>query len=240
MFTIYPAIDLQNGQAVQLRRGVAQDSMHCGQALNIAAGFAAEGAKYLHIVDLDGAFAGKSANGELIKQIIATVPMRVQTGGGIRTMDDIKTRLEEWGVWRVILGTAAVENPLLLEESARLYPGRTALGLDARNGLVATRGWVEQTALPALELAKKAAAIGVSAVIYTDITKDGMLAGPNLEQTQNMAQNAGLPVIASGGISQLCDIENIIKTGAQGCIIGSALYKKHFTLKEALACANPA
>ncbi|MCL2433838.1 MAG: 1-(5-phosphoribosyl)-5-[(5-phosphoribosylamino)methylideneamino]imidazole-4-carboxamide isomerase [Clostridia bacterium] len=237
IFDIYPAIDLQSGRAVQLRRGVAEDAMHCGDALDIAAGFAHDGAQYLHIVDLDGAFSGAGANGELISKIVKSVSMKVQTGGGIRTMQDIEKRLEDWGVWRVILGTVAVENPALLAQAAKKYPGRIALGLDARNGLVATRGWVEQTALPALDLAQKAAQTGVSAVIYTDITRDGMLAGPNLEQTRHMAEHAGLAVIASGGISQLCDIENIMKTGAAGCIIGSALYTGRFTLKEALGCA---
>ena len=236
---IYPAIDLRGGQAVRLLQGSAQAVTPYGDALAQAAAFVQSGATWLHVVDLDGAFEGDGKNGDLIQRVVRqATPCPVQTGGGIRAMADITRRLEDWGVRRVIVGTLAVENPELVRQACEKYPGRIVLGLDARDGMVATRGWVEQTTLPALELALRARDWGIATVIYTDIARDGMLVGPNLKQVAHMVAHSGLDVVASGGIGQLDDVRGVAQTGAEGVIIGKALYEKRFTLEQALLAAQ--
>jgi len=229
---LYPAIDLKQGRAVQLQQGEMHRASEYGDPLTIAHAYAADGAKWLHVVDLDGAF-GKGSNQEILQQIAALGLQQVQTGGGIRTADDVLRRLS-WGVQRVIVGTMALENPNLVRELATAHPGRIALGLDAREGKVATRGWAVQTDVTALDTALSFAGCGIDTVIYTDIARDGMLSGPNLGELRRMVQDCGMQVIASGGISSLKDIANCAAAGSAGCIVGTALYEGKFTTIQAL------
>jgi phosphoribosylformimino-5-aminoimidazole carboxamide ribotide isomerase len=186
-------------------------------------------------VDLEAAFEGQSNQGETIRRMAEAFQGPVQLGGGIRTMADIKMRLEAWGVTRCILGTIAVTEPHLAEEACVQYPRKIACGIDARDGLVAVRGWVDVSGITALDLAREMEKYGVSAVIYTDISRDGMMSGPNVEATKRLADHLTIPVIASGGIATLCDLQNLKSAGCAGAIVGKALYAKAFTLPEALS-----
>jgi phosphoribosylformimino-5-aminoimidazole carboxamide ribotide isomerase len=233
---LYPAIDLKDGQAVRLLRGeMDKATVFNADPAAQARAFEEAGCDWLHLVDLNGAFAGEPVNGAAVDAILDVVNVPAQLGGGIRTMETIGTWLEK-GVARVILGTVAVENPDLVREAAAAYPGRIAVGIDARNGRVATKGWAEQTDMEATELARSFEDAGVAAIIYTDIDRDGAMGGPNVEATAALARATSVPVIASGGVSSLADLVALRDTGVvQGAISGRALYDGALDLKEALA-----
>jgi phosphoribosylformimino-5-aminoimidazole carboxamide ribotide isomerase len=231
---IYPAIDIKDGQCVRLQKGDMQSAVIYGEPCEMAKRWQAAGAKYLHIVDLDAAFAGEFSNFDAVEKIIKEVSIPVQLGGGIRTMQDIDIRLKELKIARVIIGTAAYENPELVAEAHAKYPGRIAAGIDAKEGRVALKGWAEEKNVSPVALALQMKEIGIRTVIYTDITKDGMLAGPNIPMTREMIQKTGMDVIASGGIGSVADIAAVRGTGAAGVIVGKALYTGNVELKEAL------
>lgn len=233
---LYPAIDLKDGACVRLLRGDMQAATVFGtDPAEQARAFQDAGAEWLHLVDLNGAFAGQPVNGAAVAAILDAVTIPVQLGGGIRDMDTA-ARWLEGGVARVILGTAAVEDPAFVAEAARRWPGRIAIGIDARGGRVATRGWAEETALTASELAARFEGAGLGAIIYTDIDRDGAMGGPNIEATEALARAVTIPVIASGGVSSLGDLVALRDTGViAGAISGRALYDGALDLGEALA-----
>ena len=232
---LYPAIDLKDGQAVRLLRG----AMDAATVFNDdpaaqARAFAEAGCSWLHLVDLNGAFAGTPVNGAAVEAILDAVTVPVQLGGGIRDMATIEAWLER-GIARVILGTVAVENPDLVREAAARFPGRIAVGLDARDGRVATRGWAEETDMLVGDLAQSFADAGVAAIIYTDINRDGAMGGPNVAATAALARATDIPVIASGGVSSLRDLVALRDTGViAGAISGRALYDGALDLSAAL------
>ncbi len=233
---LYPAIDLKDGQCVRLLKG----EMDAATVFNDdpgaqAAAFEAAGAEWLHIVDLNGAFAGEPVNGAAVESILAALSIPAQLGGGIRDMATIEDWLSK-GLSRVILGTVAVENPDLVREAARAFPGKVAVGLDARNGLVATRGWAEETEMQVTELAKAFEDAGIAAIIYTDIDRDGTMGGPNIPATEALARAVDVPIIASGGVSSMDDLLRLKETKViSGAISGRALYDGAIDLGEALA-----
>jgi phosphoribosylformimino-5-aminoimidazole carboxamide ribotide isomerase len=233
-FIIYPAIDLLNGRAVRLRQGRREDVTDCGDPVELAAQWSCNGAQWLHVVDLEAAFDGQSRQGETIRRMVEAFHGPVQLGGGIRTMADIELRLREWGVARCILGTAALTDPHLVLTACVQYPGKIACGIDAKDGLVAVRGWVDVSGVFALDLAKDMEKNGAASVIYTDISRDGMMSGPNVQASKRLAEHVSIPVIASGGIASLNDLINLKNAGCTGAIVGKALYAKAFTLKDAL------
>ena len=233
---LYPAIDLKDGACVRLLRGEMSSATVFGEDPGAqAASFVAAGCEWLHVVDLDGAFAGRPANAQAVGAILAAAgEVPVQLGGGIRTMGMIESWLER-GVARVILGTVAVEEPELVREAAAAFPGRVAVGLDARGGRVATRGWAEETEEDATDMARRFEDAGIAAIIYTDIDRDGAMQGPNVAATDAMAQAVGVPVIASGGVSSLADLLALRDTGTvAGAISGRALYDGALDLGAAL------
>ena len=235
---IYPAIDIKNGKCVRLRQGLMDQSTEYGDPVEMAKKWEAEGAYYLHVVDLDAAFAGEFVNQEVIRKLVQSVKIPVQVGGGIRTQEDIQIRLDRVGISRVIIGTVAVEDPELVEWAVSKYKSRIAVGIDAKHGKVAIKGWADETDTDACELAVKMHKMGVSTIIYTDISKDGMMTGPDIENTEKIVKKTWTNLIASGGISSLEDVKRIRGTGASGCIIGKALYDGAFTLEEALKAAK--
>ena len=238
--TLYPAIDLKGGQVVRLKRGeMDQATVYADNPGAQAASFIAAGFTWVHVVDLDGAFAGKPANAEAVRGILAAVPgARVQLGGGIRTMAVAEAWLAA-GVTRIILGSAAVKDPDFAREACRAFPGRVALGIDARDGMVATEGWAETSDVSATELAQRFEGAGAAAVIYTDIARDGMLGGVNVDATAALARAVSLPVIASGGVAGVEDLVALraAQAGIEGAIIGRALYDGRIEPKAALAAA---
>ncbi|ODA42316.1 1-(5-phosphoribosyl)-5-[(5-phosphoribosylamino)methylideneamino]imidazole-4-carboxamide isomerase [Desulfosporosinus sp. BG] len=240
---LFPAIDLKEGKAVRLLQGRMEDStVYADNPVEVAKDFESQGAEYLHVVDLNGAFTGEPVNDETIRKIVGSVSLKVQVGGGIRSMERI-TELLELGVERVILGTIAVKNPGLVAEAARKYGKRVIVGIDAKDGLVAVQGWAETTEMLAIDLGKAMKTVGIKSVVFTDISRDGMLQGPNIKSTVQMAQETGLSVIASGGISTLADLKNLqmesLKgVSIEGAITGKALYSGAFSLKEALEAAR--
>lgn len=233
---LYPAIDLKDGQAVRLLRG----EMDAATVFNDdpaaqARAFQDEGCQWLHLVDLNGAFAGKPVNGAAVEAILSETSVPTQLGGGIRDMATIEMWLAK-GLTRVILGTVAVEDPDLVREAAKAFPSHVAVGLDARNGFVATRGWAEETDLQVTDLAKSFEDAGVAAIIYTDIDRDGAMQGPNITATAALAKATSIPVIASGGVSSLDDLVALRDAGGiSGAISGRALYDGALDLKAALA-----
>lgn len=232
---LYPAIDLKEGQCVRLVRGdMDQATVFNDDPAAQASAFAEAGASWLHLVDLDGAFAGKPMNARAVESIVNEVDIPVQLGGGIRTLATIESWLA-CGVMRVILGTVAVKDPDLVREACRKFPGHVAVGIDARGGRVAVEGWAEETELQTVDLARRFADVGVDAIIYTDIDRDGVLQGANIPATAELARAVRVPVIASGGVSSLTDIRAIIaEKRIAGAIIGRALYDGRIDLKEAL------
>jgi len=234
---LYPAIDLKDGECVRLEQGdMARATVFNRDPAAQASAFAAQGFAYLHVVDLDGAFAGKPRNAHAIERILETVGLCVQLGGGIRDMATIEGWLEK-GVDRVIIGTAAVRDPALVKEAAQKFPKRVAVGLDARDGKVATEGWAETSELTALELARRFEDAGVAAIIYTDIARDGLLKGLNLDATIALAESISVPVIASGGLASIDDVRALLEPRAkklQGAIAGRALYDGRLDSAEAL------
>lgn len=234
---LYPAIDLKDGQCVRLLRG----EMDAATVFNDdpaaqARAFQDAGCEWIHLVDLNGAFAGEPVNGGAVEAILGAIDVPAQLGGGIRDMATIEGWIEK-GLSRVILGTVAVENPDLVREAARAFPGKVAVGIDARDGRVATKGWAEETDVMVTDLAKSFEDAGVAAIIYTDINRDGAMKGPNVEATADLARAVSIPVIASGGVSSLDDLRALKSCGAplDGAISGRALYDGAIDLKEALA-----
>jgi phosphoribosylformimino-5-aminoimidazole carboxamide ribotide isomerase len=234
---LFPAIDLKDGVVVRLEQGdMTRVTVFNRDPAAQAHDFEAEGFRHLHVVDLDGAFAGKPRNAGAIERILETVGLCVQLGGGIRDMATIESWLEK-GVDRVIIGTAAVRDPALVKEAARKFPKRIAVGLDARDGKVATQGWAETSELTALELARRFEDAGVAAIIYTDIARDGLLKGLNLDATIALAEAISVPVIASGGLASIADVKALLEPRAkklQGAIAGRALYDGRLDAAEAL------
>jgi phosphoribosylformimino-5-aminoimidazole carboxamide ribotide isomerase len=239
-FTLYPAIDLKQGRVVRLQRGdMAQATIYAEDPAEQALRFAADGFKWLHVVDLDGAFAGKPANAEAVARILAAAPMPVQLGGGIRNLPTVEAWLNA-GITRVILGSAAVKDPQFVRQACRQFPGRVVVGIDARGGMVATEGWAETSTLPARDLALRLEDAGAAAIIYTDIDRDGMLSGVNVEQTRALALALETPVIASGGVASIADLvalKAVAADGISGCILGRALYDGRIAPAEALVLA---
>lgn len=239
---LYPAIDLKDGVCVRLSRGAMdQATIYNTDPAAQARDFEAAGFTALHVVDLDGAFAGNSVNGAAVRAVLDAVQLPVQLGGGIRDMNAINAWLEQ-GVSRVILGSAAVKNPGLVREAARAYPGRIVVGIDARDSMVAVEGWAETSLMPAAALAARLADAGIAAIIHTDIARDGMLQGLNIAATKALARASALPMIASGGFTGLADIEALKQAvreapNIQGAIIGRALYDGSIRGQDALKAA---
>jgi phosphoribosylformimino-5-aminoimidazole carboxamide ribotide isomerase len=235
---LYPAIDLKNGECVRLEQGdMARATVFNRDPAAQALAFAAQGFEYLHVVDLDGAFAGKPMNAAAVERILAAVNIPMQLGGGIRDMATVEAWLGK-GVRRVIIGTAAVRDPAFVKAAAQRYPGRVAVGLDARDGKVAVGGWAETSALAAEEVARRFADAGVAAVVYTDISRDGLLKGLNLDATIALADRVAIPVIASGGLASLDDVKALLAPRAKklaGAIAGRALYDGRLDPAQALA-----
>ncbi|WP_179380827.1 1-(5-phosphoribosyl)-5-[(5-phosphoribosylamino)methylideneamino]imidazole-4-carboxamide isomerase [Jannaschia marina] len=232
---LYPAIDLKDGQAVRLLHGEMESAtVFNDDPAAQAAAFAAAGCEWIHLVDLNGAFAGKPVNAAAVEAILSGVDVPCQLGGGIRDLATIEAWLGR-GLARVILGTVAVEDPGLVREAARAFPGQVAVGIDARKGRVATRGWAEETDVMATDLARQFEDAGVAAIIYTDISRDGAMGGPNVEATDALARAVSIPVIASGGVSSLDDLEALKARGTiAGAISGRALYDGAIDLQVAL------
>ena len=230
---LYPAIDMLDGKAVRLRQGKRDDVTVYGDPVEMSAKWRAKGAEWLHLVDLTAAFEGKTAHLPLIREVVAAFDGQVELGGGLRTMQDIELRVNA-GVKRCIIGTAAAENPELVRQACRAFPGCIAVGIDAKNGLVATRGWVETSTLTAVELALRMRDMGVKDVIYTDVSRDGMMQGPNVDATRRLIEQTGMDIIGSGGVSCLNDLGNLKAAGCAGAILGRAMYEGAFTLEEAL------
>ncbi len=240
---LFPAIDLKNGQCVRLEQGdMARATVFNLDPAAQARAFQDQGFEYLHVVDLDGAFAGKPVNAQAVEAMLKTVTMPVQLGGGIRDM----ATLEAWlgkGISRVIIGTAAVRDPAFVKEAAKKYPGRVAVGLDARDGRVAVEGWAETSTVIALDIAKRFEDAGVAAIIFTDIARDGLLKGLNLDATIALADSISIPVIASGGLASIDDVKALLTPRAQkleGAISGRALYDGRIDPGEALALIKAA
>ena len=232
---LYPAIDLKDGNCVRLLRGDMEAATVFGtDPAAQARAFQDAGAEWLHLVDLNGAFAGKPVNAAAVEAILAATSIPTQLGGGIRDMATIEAWLNR-GLTRVILGTVAVEDPDLVHQAAAAFPGRIAVGIDARAGRVATRGWATETDIDATDLARRFQDAGVAAIIYTDIDRDGAMGGPNIAATEALAQAVTIPVIASGGVSSLADLTALAQTGViAGAISGRALYDGAIDLKQAL------
>jgi phosphoribosylformimino-5-aminoimidazole carboxamide ribotide isomerase len=233
---LFPAIDLKDGACVRLKLGLMDEAtVFNTDPAGQARAFAAAGAEWIHVVDLNGAFAGRPVNGAAVDAILAAVSVPVQLGGGIRDLVTIESWLER-GVRRVILGTVALKDPALVREACRRHPGRVAVGIDAKGGKVAVEGWAETADITVLDLARKFEDAGVAALIYTDIDRDGVLAGPNVAATQALAQAISIPVIASGGVSSLDDLRALLRVpGLEGVISGRALYDGRIDLAQAVA-----
>jgi phosphoribosylformimino-5-aminoimidazole carboxamide ribotide isomerase len=235
---VIPAIDLKEGKCVRLEQGLMdRDTVFNDDPGAQAKVWEEQGAELLHIVDLDGAFAGEPKNRLAIEAIVQAITIPTQLGGGIRDMATIEAYLA-LGIGRVIIGTAAQKNPDLVKEACTKFPGRIVVGIDAKNGMVAVQGWAEVTDITAAGLAKKFEGFGVAAIIYTDISRDGMMQGPNIAATRALAESISIPVIASGGVSRLVDIENLMAveaSGVSGVITGKAIYSGALDLAAAIA-----
>ena len=236
---LYPAIDLKDGQCVRLLRGNMDTATVFGDDPAAQARvFVEAGCRWLHLVDLNGAFAGRPVNSAAVEAILEAVDAPAQLGGGIREMASIEAWLEK-GLARVILGTVAVDDPELVRDAAREFPGRIAVGIDARDGRVATRGWAEETDVNVIDLARRFEDAGIAAIVYTDIDRDGAMGGPNVAATAEIARMVSIPVIASGGVSSLGDLTALRDTGViSGAISGRALYDGAIDLREALAAVS--
>lgn len=238
---LFPAIDLKDGACVRLKRGdMAEATVFNRDPAEQAQRFERAGFRWLHCVDLNGAFEGRSVNGEAISLILSATKLPVQLGGGIRDMRAVETWIAA-GVARIILGTAALANPAFVRDAARHFPGRIVVGADAKNGKVATGGWADVSELAPVELGKRFEDAGVAAILFTDVESDGLLGGINLTATAGLARALTIPVIASGGVSGLADIEALVALGEpniEGIVIGRALYDGRISPSEALALAN--
>jgi phosphoribosylformimino-5-aminoimidazole carboxamide ribotide isomerase len=236
---VIPAIDLKDGQCVRLLQG-RKDAVtaYSNEPAKTAKRWESYGAKLIHIVDLDGAFTGRQANLDAIIKIRQSVKIPLQVGGGIRNIGNIMN-LFSAGIDRVIIGTAAIEDPEFLTYACRNYPGKVLIGIDAKNGMVAIKGWEEVTSLSAKDLIRRLEIFGVAGIVYTDISRDGMLSGPNIESTSAIVESVNIPVIASGGVSCLDDIKNLMKIqNLWGVITGKAIYSGSMDLKEAIHIAE--
>jgi phosphoribosylformimino-5-aminoimidazole carboxamide ribotide isomerase len=240
---LFPAIDLKNGEAVRLQQGdMTRATVFSRDPAAQARAFAEQGFTYLHLIDLDGAFAGKPVNAAAVERIIAAVKIPVQLGGGIRDRATIDAWLDK-GIARVIVGTAAVRDPALVKAAAGAYPGQVAVGLDARDGKIAVEGWSKTSALSALDVARRFEDAGVAAIVYTDVNRDGMLQGLNLDATIALAGQISLPVIASGGLASLADVRALLEPRAQkleGAVAGRALYDGRLDPAAALSLLRQA
>ena len=238
---IFPAIDIRGGRCVRLVQGRAdQETVYGDDPAAMGKRWQAEGAAWLHVVDLDGAFGARPQNLEVIRRLRRSVTIPIQLGGGLRTLDTMATYMEA-GIDRLILGTAVLKDPDLVARALTAYPGRIALGLDAKNGLLAVEGWTETSSCTAAEVARELAPLKPAAIIYTDISRDGVKQGVNLEATRNLAQATGIPVIASGGVSSIDDITTLLPLeplGVIGVITGKALYDGNLDLKQAIRVAR--
>jgi phosphoribosylformimino-5-aminoimidazole carboxamide ribotide isomerase len=234
---LYPAIDLKDGQCVRLKLGdMAQATVFNNDPAAQALSFERQGFEWLHLVDLNGAFAGRPINGSAVDAILGAVSVPVQLGGGIRSLEHIEAWMAK-GIRRVILGTAALRDPALVREACRLFPGRVAVGIDAKRGRVAVEGWAETTELTAIDLARRFGDVGVAAIIFTDIDRDGILKGLNIESTLKLARSVPIPVIASGGLASIDDIDRLLQpdcTILEGAISGRALYDGRIDVAKAL------
>jgi phosphoribosylformimino-5-aminoimidazole carboxamide ribotide isomerase len=232
---VWPAIDLRGGKCVRLRQGdYGRETVYGDDPAEMALRWVAEGAEYLHLVDLDGARDGHWANREAVQRIVAAVNIPCELGGGIREEATIRELLD-LGLARLVVGTKAQKEPEWFRDMCRKFPGKLAVGIDAKNGFVATDGWLETSSTSAAQLAKQYESEPVAAIIYTDIAKDGMLEGPNLEAMAEMQRSVNLPVIASGGVTSADDVRNLARVGMAGCIIGRSLYEGQLSLRDALA-----
>lgn len=240
---LFPAIDLKNGQCVRLEQGdMARATVFNLDPAEQARVFASQGFEYLHVVDLDGAFAGRPINAGAVERMLKSVAMPVQLGGGIRDLKTVEAWLKK-GITRVIIGTAAVRDPVLVKEAARAFPGRVAVGLDARDGKVAVEGWAETSEVTALDIARRFEDAGIAAIIFTDIARDGLLKGLNLDATIALADSISIPVIASGGFASIADVKALLAPRAKklaGAIAGRALYDGRLDSVEALALIRAA
>lgn len=240
---IFPAIDLKAGQVVRLAEGdMARATIYGDNPVAQAEIFAQAGAEWLHVVDLDGAFAGESMNGAAVAAILARFPGQMQLGGGIRNRESI-ARWLDMGVARVVIGTAALENPDLVREAARAHPGRIVVAVDARDGMVATHGWADVSAVRVVDLARRFEDAGVAALLFTDVGRDGLLRGCNVEASVALARAVAIPVIASGGVTDMGDIHALrghVADGIEGVISGRALYDGRLDLAEAIAAGRGA
>lgn len=233
---LYPAIDIKNGHCVRLRQGQFQDSQtYSLSPVSVAKQWEDSGATFIHLVDLDGALVGYGVNEAVIKEIASTVKVPVQVGGGIRSIKDIENKLN-LGVKRVIIGTKAVEDPGFVKEAIANFGAESiVVGIDAKDGFVAVEGWEKVSNHNAVDLALSMKALGVKTIVYTDISKDGMLSGPNIPHTKNLVDVTGLDIIASGGVSSLKDLEMVDAINVQGAIIGKALYENRIDLAQAIS-----
>jgi phosphoribosylformimino-5-aminoimidazole carboxamide ribotide isomerase len=232
---LYPAIDLKNGQCVRLKQGEFKDiTVYSDKPEEVAAKWQSKGATFLHLVDLDGALAGHSVNKEVVRKIAAMVSIPIQMGGGIRKEEDIEFVLS-LGVSRVIIGTKAAENPEFIRNMVNKFgQERIVAGIDAKNGMVAVEGWEKISDITASDLANRMKEYGIRHVVYTDIARDGMLSGPNVEYTKRLTDETGLDIIASGGMSSMEDLKELYNAGIHGAIIGKALYENRIDLEEAI------
>jgi phosphoribosylformimino-5-aminoimidazole carboxamide ribotide isomerase len=236
---IWPAIDLRGGKCVRLKQGdYGRETVYGDDPAEMAVQWVEQGAQYLHLVDLDGARDGYWANKDAVDRILATVNVPCELGGGIRDEVTIRTLLD-LGLCRLVVGTKALKEPDWFRKMCRKFPSRLAVGIDAKNGLVATDGWLETSTTSAIALAQQYDTDPVAAVIYTDIAKDGMLEGPNLQAMGEMQHAVDLPVIASGGVTSADDVRNLAEVSVAGCIIGRALYEGKLILSDALEAAKP-
>ncbi len=232
---LYPAIDMKNGQCVRLKQGEFKEvTVYSDSPEKVAAYWEACGATYLHLVDLDGALAGHSVNEETIRRIVGAVSMPVEIGGGIRSEKAVESMLD-LGVSRVIIGTKAVENPEFIRDLVKKFgTDQIVVGVDAKNGMVAVEGWEKVSGVSASDLCSQMKEYGVSHIVYTDISRDGMLTGPNVEATKKLTDDTGMDIIASGGMSSMEDLRRLYEAGVKGAIIGKALYENRIDLKEAV------
>jgi phosphoribosylformimino-5-aminoimidazole carboxamide ribotide isomerase len=235
---VYPAIDIRGGRAVRLRQGdYARETVFGDDPVAVARRWVEQGADRLHLVDLDGAKQGRPVNGDVVRAIVDAAKVPCQLGGGLRTETHLRDVLG-WGVDRVILSTRALLDPIWFRSACELFPGRVVLGLDARHGKVATHGWLEQSERSAIELAKEAAAWPIAGIVYTDISRDGELDGPNLDAYRELLAAVRVPVIASGGVTTLDNVRDLAGLGVAGSIIGRALYEGRLDLRAVIAAVN--
>ena len=232
---LYPAIDLKDGKSVRLKQGEFKEiTVYCDEPYKVARYFEENGASFIHLVDLDGALEGHSVNEETIKKIVSSVNIPCELGGGIRTMEDIE-RVLSYGINRVIIGTKAVKDPSFVEEAVKRFGAdRIVVGVDAKNGMVAIEGWEKVSDKSALSMCLSMKEMGVKNIVYTDISKDGMLMGPNVAMTQELTDKTGMNIIASGGVSSMEDLRNLNAAGIKGAIIGKAIYENRVNVNEAV------